>query len=161
WNFIGNAKGENVDKDNLEVTRLIRKYEPKYLSVLPSTPLSGAERREFVAFQKMVTDYTSIMDEANFGKLNYTGLKPELDSIVSSIGKTPEEITKADLDQVKPNSNRQKMALRIAKKEIDSQAFDKFYQDIEEAVSYFTDQTDFHLNKKFDPRSIVGDDYED
>src|SRR5690606_40027698 len=32
WNFIGNADGENVQYDNLEVTRLIRLYEPKYIS---------------------------------------------------------------------------------------------------------------------------------
>src|SRR5690606_14299848 len=38
WNFIGNANGENVHYDNLEVTRLIRELEPQYISVLPSTP---------------------------------------------------------------------------------------------------------------------------
>src|SRR5690606_17366241 len=46
WNFIGNANGENVHYDNLEVTRLVRELEPQYVSVLPSTPMSGEERRE-------------------------------------------------------------------------------------------------------------------
>src|SRR5690606_20659105 len=36
WNFIGNADGENAHYDNLEVTRLVRELEPKYVSVLPS-----------------------------------------------------------------------------------------------------------------------------
>lgn len=161
WNFIGNARGENVDEDNLEVTRLIRIYEPKYASVLPSTPLSESERREFVAFQKMITDYTSKMDEASFGKLNYSRLQQELDTIIQSIGKQPQDITKEDLDQFDPQRDRQKMAIRIARKESNNNSFEKFYNDIGDAADYFTDQVEFHLNKEFDPRDIVDDNYED
>jgi len=160
WNFIGNANGKNVDADNLEVTRLIRIYEPKYVSVLPSTPLSEKERREFVAYQKMITDYTSKMDEASFGKLNYGRLKEELDKIIGSIGKEVKEITKQDLDQFDPTGDRQKMAVRLAKKESEKSSFEKFYEDINEGTKYFSDQVDFHLNKDFDPREIVGDDYQ-
>ncbi|MGO1596201.1 MAG: S8 family peptidase [Sphingobacterium sp.] len=161
WNFIGNANGENVDQDNLEVTRLIRIYEPEYISVLPSTPLSEQERREFVAYQTMITDYTSKMEEASFGKLNYGRLKQEVDSIVQSIGKEPQDITQEDLDQFEPTGDRQKMAIRIARKESDNPSFEKFYSDIGDAADYYTDQVDFHLNKEFDPRVIVGDNYED
>ena len=161
WNFIGNANGENVDEDNLEVTRLIRIYEPKYVSVLPSTPLSERERREFVAYQKMITDYTSKMDEASFGKLNYGRLKEELDSIVKTIGKAPQDITKEDLDRFDPENKKKKMAVRIARKESADNSFEKFLGDIGDAADYFSDQVDFHLNKDFDPRHIVGDDYED
>lgn len=160
WNFIGGKDGKNVDQDNLEVTRLIRIYEPKYISVLPTTPLSEKERREFVAYQKMITDYTSKMEEASFGKLNYGKLKEEVDAVVKKIGKEPKDINKADLDAFQPEGDRQKMAIRIAKKELDSGTFEKFYTDISDAVKYFTDQADFHLNKEFDPRGIVGDDYE-
>lgn len=160
WNFIGGKDGKNVDQDNLEVTRLIRIYEPKYISVLPTTPLSEKERREFVAYQKMITDYTSKMEEASFGKLNYGKLKEEVDAVVKKIGKEPKDINKADLDAFQPEGDRQKMAIRIAKKELDTGTFEKFYTDISDAVKYFTDQADFHLNKEFDPRAIVGDDYE-
>src|SRR5687767_5134945 len=30
WNFIGGKDGKNVDKDNLEMTRIVRKYHSKY-----------------------------------------------------------------------------------------------------------------------------------
>eukprot|EP01114_Cavostelium_apophysatum_P009780 TRINITY_DN23040_c0_g1_i1.p1 TRINITY_DN23040_c0_g1~~TRINITY_DN23040_c0_g1_i1.p1 ORF type:complete len:142 (+),score=1.34 TRINITY_DN23040_c0_g1_i1:1-426(+) len=30
WNFIGGRDGKNVDRDNLEITRLVRKLKPKY-----------------------------------------------------------------------------------------------------------------------------------
>ncbi len=161
WNFLGNAKGENVDHDNLEVTRLIRIYEPKYISVLPSTPLSEKERREFVAYQKMVTDYTSKMDEAAFGKQNYVRIKESLEAIIKGIGKDPKAITAADLDAFpNPNSN-QKNIIRIAKKEMEKGSFEKFYEDIKEGATYFSDQVDYHLNKAFDPRPVIGDNYDD
>ncbi|MBE8723123.1 S8 family peptidase [Sphingobacterium pedocola] len=160
WNFIGGASGENVNHDNLEVTRLIAKYEPKYISVLPSTPLSESERREFVAYQKMISDYTTKMDEAQFGETNYGRLKQELDNIVSAIGKDPKDITKADFDIFNAISDRQKMAVRIAKKELEKNSFEKFYADIKDADTYFGDQVKYHLNKDFNPRPIVGDNYE-
>lgn len=161
WNFLGNAKGENVDHDNLEVTRLIRIYEPKYISVLPSTPLSEKERREFVAYQKMVTDYTSKMDEAAFGKQNYVRIKESLEAIVKGIGKDPKAITAADLDAFPNPNNNQKNIIRIAKKEMEKGSFEKFYEDIKEGATYFSDQVDYHLNKGFDPRPLIGDNYDD
>lgn len=161
WNFIGNAKGENVNQDNLEVTRLIRIYEPKYLSVLPSTPLSEKERREFVAYQKMITDYTKKMDEAASGKMTYSRIKMEMDALVKKIGKEPKDIKQADLDNAQDLSSVQKNILRNAKSEIEKNGFLSIYDDLQEGAKYFSDQVDYHLNKEFDPRPLVGDNYED
>jgi subtilisin family serine protease len=128
---------------------------------LPSTKLSETERREFVAYQRMVSDYTTKMDEAQFGHVNYGRLKQTLDNIISNIGKEPKEIVKADLDKYEATDDQQKMALSIAKKESDKDGFEKFYKDMGEAVEYYSDQVNYHLNKKFDPRDIVGDNYDD
>lgn len=161
WNFIGNSAGENVDHDNLEVTRLIAQYEPKYISVLPSTKLSEVERREFVAYQSMVSDYTTKMDEAQFGLLNYGRLKQALDHVITTIGKEPKDIVKEDIDKYDATDDQQKMALSVAKKEMGKDGFEKFYNDLKDAVEYYSAQVNYHLNKKFDPRHIVGDNYED
>jgi len=160
WNFLGNANGENVQYDNLEMTRLIRLYEPKYMSILPGSPLSEAERREFVAYQRMVVDYTSKLDRANFGSISYGGLKKEIENVIEALGKEPKDITKADLDGFEASSDRQKMAIRVAKKELGDSTFEKFYEDLTEGAQYFRNQAEYHLNKAYDPRSIVGDDYE-
>ena len=159
WNFIGNANGENVHYDNLEVTRLVRDLEPRYVSVLPSTPMSGEERREFAEYQKMVTDYASKTQEAHFGQASYTGLKRVIDSIVTRIGKDTPML--ADFNQYKASDDLEKMALRIVKKELkDEPDFSVFYKDLEEGLEYFSNQVNYHLNKEFDSRHIVGDDYE-
>ena len=162
WNFIGNANGDNVHYDNLEVTRLIRLYEPKYISVLPSTPLREDERREFVAYQRMISDYTSKLDQANFGNLNYSRLKEEIDAVAHSIGKTIDDLTKADIEAFKPKTDRQKLAIRMTKRELnDDKSFQDFYKELEDAVNYYRAQVDYHLNKSYDARHIVGDNYED
>src|SRR5690606_28166472 len=159
WNFLGNANGENVHYDNLEVTRLVRVLEPKYVSVLPSTPMDGEERREFSKYQEMVTYYANKMQEARFGQINYTGLKRTVDSIVLKIGK--EKPTAADFDQYKPEGDFEKLAVKIVKKELKEEPdFEKFYKDLEDGVTHFNNQVNYHLNKEFDPRDIVGDDYE-
>ncbi|WP_353127032.1 S8 family peptidase [Parapedobacter pyrenivorans] len=159
WNFLGNADGENVHYDNLEVTRLVRKLEPKYVSVLPTTPMDGEERREFSEYQKMVTYYASKMQEARFGQVSYTGLKRAVDTMVARIGK--EKPTPADFDKYKAEGDLEKMALRIVKKELkDEPDFGKFYKDLEDGVEHFNNQVNYHLNKEYDSRSIVGDDYE-
>jgi len=160
WNFLGNANGENVQYDNLEMTRLIRLYEPKYMSILPSSPLTEAERREFVAYQRMVADYTTKLDRANFGSISYGGLKKEMESLIEALGKEPKDITKADLDGFEASSDRQKMAIRMAKKELGESTFEKFYGDLTEGAQYFQNQADYHLNKGYDSRPIVGDEYE-
>lgn len=159
WNFLGNANGENVHYDNLEVTRLIRELEPKYVSVLPSTPMSGEERREFQEYQKMITYYANKTQEARFGQVNYNGLKRVVDTIVARMGK--EHPTLADFDNYQAQDDLEKMALRIVKKELkDEPDFSKFYEDLEEGVAHFNNQVNYHLNKDYDPRAIVGDDYE-
>ncbi|MGO3109328.1 MAG: S8 family peptidase [Sphingobacterium sp.] len=161
WNFLGNSTGENVQYDNLEVTRQIRRLEPKYMSVLPSTSLTEAERREFVTYQRMVSDYTTKLDEANFGNLNYGTLKEETDKIVTKLDKDPKDITVSDITAMKPESDREKMAVRMLKRGLDGTNFADFYRDLEEGVKYFNAQTMYHLNKEYDSRSIVGDNYDD
>lgn len=161
WNFIGNANGENVNYDNLEVTRLIAKYDPIYASVLPTTKLNEAQRREFVAYQKMISDYTTKYDEASFGNTNYGRLKLNVDKFVAEIGKEPKDITKADIDNYKTENRDIKTAISIIKRATENDSFLKFFEDINEANDYYSSQIKYHLNKEFDPRHIVGDNYED
>lgn len=159
WNFLGNASGENVQYDNLEMTRLLRVLEPKYGSVLPSTSLGEAERREFNEYQRMVADYAARMQQANSGQYNYIAMKRMTDSIVSRMG--VESPTLEDFNAYKPADDMERTLLRIIRSELkDEPDFSKFYEQLSDGVEYFTNQVRYHLNKDFDPRHIVGDDYE-
>lgn len=162
WNFIGNASGENVQFDNLELTRLIRKDAPKFEDVTATTILTDQERRDYNAYSKMVIAYNEKLDEAKYGALNYVALKESVDNLIKDINKDKSAITPADLDSLNPTVNRQKIAVRIAKEEIErAGSFTRFYEDLKSGAEYFGNQVAYHLNKDYDSRSIVGDNYDD
>ncbi len=160
WNFIGNANGENVQFDNLELTRQLRELDKRFANVTPATELSAKDRKAFLAYQKMVVSYKNKLEEAKMGQFSYDALKRNLDAVVREIGKKPEEITLSDLENYHPKSNNQRIALGYAKEEIQANGFAKFYEDITEGAKYFNNQVDYHLNKEYDSRPIVGDNYE-
>jgi len=51
WNFIGGKNG-NIDKDNLEITRLYRKYHKQFKDVSP-TSLSTSDKALYAKYKKM------------------------------------------------------------------------------------------------------------
>jgi len=161
WNFIGNAEGKDVQFDNLELTRQLRILDKKFAHVTPATELNEVDRKAFLAYQKMVVKYKNKLEEAKMGQFSYDALKRNLDAVVREIGKKPEEITLADLENFNPKSNNQRIALGYAKDEIQTNGFVKFYDDITEGATYFNNQVEYHLNKEYDSRPIVGDNYED
>jgi len=46
WNFIGNAKGENVHRDNLEITRLYASYKKEFEKADPGS-LSAKDKKRY------------------------------------------------------------------------------------------------------------------
>ena len=161
WNFIGNPNGEDVQFDNLELTRQLRDLDKKFGHVSPATELSKADRKAFTAYQKMVVDYKNKLEEAKMGQFSYDALQRNLNAVVREIGKNPAEITLDDLENFNPKSNNQRIALGFAKDEIQKNGFLKFFDEITEGAKYFNNQVEYHLNKEYDSRPIVGDNYED
>ncbi len=161
WNFIGNADGKDVQFDNLELTRQLRILDEKFAHITPTTALNEADRQAFLAYQKMVVKYKNKLEKAKMGQFSYDALKRNLDAVVREIGKKPEEITLTDLENFNPKSNNQRIALGYAKDEIQTNGFVKFFDDITEGAKYFNNQVEYHLNKDYDSRPIVGDNYED
>jgi cell wall-associated protease len=159
WNFIGNANGVNVQYDNMEVLRLIRELHPKYISVLPTTPLSEEERREFIAYQKMNTDYMSKLQIAQLTERAIKAFKSQVDSIVNKIGsESPKEI---DFKKYKPTNKMEGRTLSMINKGMEEEGgFSKFYDELIEGVKHYEAEVNYHLNMDYDPRKIVGDDYE-
>lgn len=158
WNFLGSAKG-SVQYDNMEVTRLYRKLLPKYGSAVTSTPMSEKERKEFLDFQRITTDYMSKLQMAQIGSQNYSMLKKYLDEVLAKMGKT--NPTLADFESYKPENENQGRAVKIVRSELKKDPdFAKFSKELNEALEYFDTQLKYHLNLEFDPRPMVGDNYE-
>jgi cell wall-associated protease len=159
WNFLGNPSGENVEYDNLELTRLLRNLDPLYLSVLPSTPMTEQERREFTQYQRMVTDYTNRLQRAKMGQMNYQMLSNVTQTILQKLDK--DSLTVQDLDQFSPSNDIEKAGSRFLKSELKERSFSEIKKELEDALTYFNAQINYNLNKQYNSRPIIGDLYDD
>jgi cell wall-associated protease len=157
WNFIGSSKG-SVRYDNLEVVRLVRKLNDKYASVINSTPLSEAERKEFGQYKKMVTDYMGRLETARRGHQNFTVLRKTIDEIKSKIGK--ESPTLKDFDAYEAANETESKVLKVIKSELKKEPdYAKFRKKMEDYFNHYHAQVNYHLNIDFDPRDSVMDNY--
>ncbi len=159
WNFIGNADGESVQYDNLEIVRLVRDLQPKYISVLPSTPLPEDEKKEFQDYQEMISTYMEKLQRAQMGELNFRSLKELLDAITESIGN--DNPTENDFNNYKVKNKLEGRALRVVRNGMkDGKSYKEVYEEIKDGFDYYTSQVKYHLNMAYESRDIVGDDYE-
>ncbi len=157
WNFLGSPKW-SVRYDNLEVVRLLRKYQDKYASVVNSTPLSKDERKEFNLYKRMVTDYMSKLENARNGYENISILHKTVTEIVKNIGSAQPALH--DFEHYKAKDGIEGKALKVIKSELRKDPdYKKFKEDLDETLEYYTTQVKYNLNMDFDPRDSIGDDY--
>lgn len=175
WNFIGGPEG-NVDKDNLEVTRLYRMYEKKFANVENPTKLGNKEKQEYARYLKVKRDTKKGREKAKKNLERYekqrenifSGLE-DLEKIVGQEPITLEKLEKIDTD----GNSALALVVNIAKNGIENEEDnddeevnvdyirDAVDEGLSGAIDYFTTQAEYHYNKEFDPRPIVGDDYDD
>lgn len=161
WNFIGNAKGQHIDYDNTEFTRLVRELGPKYEAMLPSTPKTAAEQREFRTYLRAKRTLDQKIAEASYGERNYSALVASVDTIISKVGKKTEAIQLTDLKKIIPANDKEKLALQMSEDGIQEEgSFHDFYTQIKEAEEYYSSKIAYHLNVAYDTRAVVGDHYE-
>ena len=157
WNFLGSSKG-NVQYDNMELVRLIRKLQPKYAAALNTTPFNEKERKEFVLYKKLITDYMEKLQSAQMGLANSTIFKRYMEEIVAKM--KVENPTLADFEDYKAANDIEEQVLKAIKSELKKDTeFSKIKEDIEEGLKYYNTLVKYHLNLDFDPRDMVGDDY--
>lgn len=159
WNFIGNAKGENIDHDNLEVTRLYVKYKEMFegkdredvkkknrdkYDLYLKTKEEVMDKRESLAEQfatyNMVYDIFQQIDE-----------KFEQDTI------SAEDLQQIDTDDMRLQQIAQAIAAQVAA----GISFERQLDQVKQAYDYYNAQYNYNYNPDFEPRSLVDDDYSD
>ncbi len=158
WSFIGSAKG-NVDKDNLELVRLVRRDRKRFAGK-DSTTLKGQALTDFKAHQLREKELAAELEKAKQGYAGVQGFAAVLDEVLKGIGK--ENPTAEELAAYRPANNREANVLRILSMALQSApsvaAFRE--QELGKALDHFKTQLDYQLNIDYDPRAIVGDNYE-
>jgi subtilisin family serine protease len=171
WNFIGGKDGRNIDKDNLELTRLYRKYKSIYEGKSESYLKTKKEKEEFAFYNKLKSDYEAELKEAQMNLNQFAAMKEGIDSVMIEIGGV-ENFSMDRLKQYEPKTKKTKQGKIILlsilsrteePQKIDEKKVEVFNQinaQFKKGYEHYETQLKYQLNLDFDPRSeIVGDDY--
>ena len=160
WNFIGGADGENVNHDTFELTRLYRKLKEKYGQKMKSASFTDKEREEYLYYREIKSDYEDKIQELSQQYKNIQSIeqsKAQAENILNEHF-ADSSYTYKDLQNLQPSSQDLNFAknvmLYVMENDIDSTLIADQKKQIYEFAKY-------GYNPDFNPRDIVGDDYED
>ena len=169
WNFIG-GKTADVDADNLEVTRMVKKYQPIFEGTDSAKNKANQAKmpEEYAIYQKSKKLYDEKGSEAKQYYHYFSGFNNAIPSIVKTLnGKT---LTKANLATIKPASQEDSRNLQILNSLVQDagnvgktpkEVEELLRKEIEGALKHYESQATKHYNLDFDPRAeIVGDNYD-
>lgn len=165
WNFIGGKDGRNVDKDNLEMTRIVRKYHKQFAG-RSEKDIRREEKADYFRYTTAYKDFTAKRtgDSTNLAK--YSNLLNSLDAINTKVKSVLgiDTVRFAQLESYKATETQEQESLELAKKNLQNNpelSLAEFMEMVKPAVEYFSNSVDYQLNLNYDPRDIVGDNYDD
>ncbi|MEE4196011.1 MAG: S8 family peptidase [Bacteroidales bacterium] len=156
WNFLGNAEGENIAYENLEITRIYKKYHERFKDIRRSE-LIEEEKELYDLYQEAEKRYQKSLKRAQRQKEGFLKYKNKyLDSY-----RTIAEVIRTDsikveaLDSLKKANRKYKKEIKtvynFVKFGINEEVFDEIESHLDVAL-------DYHLNPDYNPREIIGDD---
>ena len=159
WNFIGGADGRNVNQDTYEATRLYVKYK-KYFEGKDASKLPKKEKAMYDEYQIIKTEIEEKQTELEGNVTLYQGLLDGVQALKTALGK--DEVTKEDLENFETEDPALIQALGVLKNVLANGGnLSEVEEQLQGAVDYFQGQFEYGNNPDFDPRSIVGDNYND
>jgi subtilisin family serine protease len=159
WNFIGGSDGENVNHDTFELTRLYRSLHQKFKNA-DTTSFNKKEREQYSYYKQIRSDYEEEVNRLdqqynNIESLNQSmqEAKNILDDHFAGSSYSYEDIQALEATSQDLNFAKNVM-IYVMENDIDSTLIADQKKQIYEFAKY-------GYNPDFNPRDIVGDDYED
>ncbi|MAL16599.1 MAG: peptidase S8 [Balneola sp.] len=161
WNFIGGPDGSHVNKDTYELTRLYSKLSNKYMGMSKDS-VSEENLEEYEYYQEIEEAYNRRVEQNN-RNLNQVGqsaqailfAKQTLNvSNIDSVSTEDLQISEGDTQQMQQAKQIMSYLLNNGATESDISELQEYYEHLQGLANY-------GLNPDFNPRDIVGDDYDD
>jgi subtilisin family serine protease len=159
WNFIGGKDGRNVEYDTQELTRLYVELKAKFEGP-KAAKLQKKEKEAYALYRRVKAEYEKEWEEAQaqydqFQQL-FKAYQAASAIISQHLGK--ETFTEQDLENIASADPKviqaRSMLSYMAQNDLTAEAFT-------EGEDYYMAKIKYHLNPAYNPRNIVGDDYED
>ncbi|MHA7610347.1 S8 family serine peptidase [Elizabethkingia meningoseptica] len=169
WNFQGGKNGD-VDVDTQEVTRVVKKYKPLFEGADSAANKANQAKMpaEFDLYMKSKDLYTSKSIEAQQNFIGYSELKKRIPAIVGILG--GKALTAENVKSIVPKTNFEGYFVEILTSMVkDDELAGKsgkhlekaFTDQVDEGIKHYQTQATKQFNFDYDPRSIVGDNYDD
>jgi cell wall-associated protease len=154
WNFIGSPKG-NVGYDNLELTRMIRQQQKRFGS-LNSVSKDTAGLYQYNVLKSKYDLKLSEAQETLTGITRFVGM---LDTMLIHMGNT--NPSAAEFQAYTPQHPAEAQIKQMIAQQLERYPDFKAFRtaELDAALAHFKEQVDYQLNLDYDPRAIVGDDY--
>jgi subtilisin family serine protease len=158
WNFIGGKDGRNVEYDTQELTRLYVSLKAKFEGP-KAEKLQKKEKENYALYRKVKAEYEKEWEEAQAQYAQFQQLFEAYQAASAIIRKHlgKEEFTEQDLAGITSADPKviqaRSMLSYMAQNNLSREAFT-------EGEDYFMAKLKYHLNPAYDPRDIVGDNYQ-
>jgi len=158
WNFIGNANGDMVNYDNLEITRLYAKYKKNYDGKKESD-FKGKKLEEFKKYAKIKENFEKKFAENNMLYKRYNSMYLSLIEAEKTVQKIlkKDEYTTDDLKTIETDDENLKKSILML---INLSKGPYSIKDLKAGVDHFEQAVKYNYNVDFDSRKTVGDDYD-
>jgi subtilisin family serine protease len=172
WNFIGGKDGKDVNGDTLEK---VRTYKYVYLPMFESEDSAKNEENK-TKFPEKFEDYKKIKADIDSNVSYAKGMLAQMEMANKMIDKGfaqmitdfgDEKLTEENLGKYQPTGDAMvglqffgQMPKEMWVGKTMQQVKDLISGEIEDGVKYFNNQINYNYNLDFEPRGIVGDDYE-
>ena len=152
WNYIGGSNG-NVQFDNLELVRQIRQQRSVFAKD------SSTDSTSFETYSRDLQQLARRVKEAQNNLSGFTRFEKVLEIMLKSMGNG--KPTKADFQNYVAETDMEgqvkSTVLFYLEKGMSFQDFKE--QQVDRNLEHYQSELNYHLNINFDPRSTIGDNY--
>lgn len=158
WDFLGSAS-EDIQYDNLESTRKLRELGKKFEGK-KSSQIAKADKADYKLYKKLISEHEKEEKVASTLLQRFSVFHKYVKALTDELDST--NITLAQLKAFEPKSSEAKVghSFIVGNCQATGTSPKAFIDNINEGYDHFYYQVKYHLNLDFDPRSTIGDDYE-
>ncbi|WP_138429088.1 S8 family peptidase [Fodinibius saliphilus] len=159
WNFIGGPNGKNINHDTFELTRIYRRLNKQFHNT-DTTTLSEKEKQQYNYYRNIRSDYKAEVEKLYRQYSNITSLeknkKRANDILVAHFGSL--DYSYEEVQNLQPNNRQLNFAKNVMSYVLENDIDSTLIADQKKQIYEFAK---YGYNPNFNPRHIVGDDYDD
>lgn len=158
WNFLGNSKGENIDAETLESTRLLREFSKKYKENPQDSSKNITEYNLYLKLKKEYEEtralYAPQYKDISEAKLGIDFIYQTLEKITDKKLNSIEDVKAIESSTEKVNELKNTL-IKADKKGLSREEINEYYHEINSRYNA-------NYNVNFNPRpKLIGDDITD